>query len=46
MFILGALRLAGYHPFDPEGNAAEEVLQENIKQGKYDFEDPEWDHVR
>eukprot|EP01138_Halocafeteria_seosinensis_P014330 gb/GECG01014630.1/.p1 GENE.gb/GECG01014630.1/~~gb/GECG01014630.1/.p1 ORF type:complete len:348 (+),score=60.37 gb/GECG01014630.1/:1-1044(+) len=43
--ILLYVMLAGYHPFDPEGNAAEEVLQQNIKQGKYDFDDPEWEHV-
>lgn len=45
--VVGVLgRLAGYHPFDPEGDAEEKVLQENIKMCKYDFDDPEWDQVR
>jgi hypothetical protein len=31
---------AGYHPFDPEGNADEEQLQSNIRRCRYDFNDP------
>lgn len=37
--------LSGYHPFDPEGTAPEAVLQEAIKHGRYDFNDPVWEDV-
>jgi hypothetical protein len=36
---------AAYHPFDPEGEATEEQLQENIKSGRFDYNDPVWDTV-
>lgn len=48
MWSLGVLiyvMLGGYHPFDPEGDAADAVLQQNIKDCKFDFDDPNWDKV-
>lgn len=36
---------SGYHPFDPEGCASEEELQDAIKHGRFDFDDPVWDRI-
>ena len=38
LFVL----LVSFHPFDPQGDATQEVMQANIASCKYDFEDAAW----
>ena len=38
--VITFVLLSGYHPFDPDGDVAEEQLQYNIRYAVYDFEDP------
>ena len=37
--------LSGFHPFDPQGDANEDRLQENIRNLRYDFSDPVFDRI-
>ena len=41
MFIL----LAGYHPFDPGGNADDNLLEKRVRLMDWGFKGPEWKHV-
>lgn len=48
MFSVGVILfiiLAGYHPFDPEGNNSDKKMQQLILSNTWDFEDPAWDEV-
>jgi len=41
MFIL----LVGYHPFDPEGDASDQQILRNMRQGNISFDTEEWGSV-
>ena len=43
--VLGYILLSGYHPFDPYGDASDEVMQKRICRNTYDFDDPAWRDV-
>mmetsp|Transcript_66788 Transcript_66788/g.105671 ORF Transcript_66788/g.105671 Transcript_66788/m.105671 type:complete len:794 (+) Transcript_66788:59-2440(+) len=48
MFAVGVLVfviLAGYHPFDVDGQQTEKQMQDNIIENNWDFDDPAWDGV-
>ena len=48
MWSLGCIlfvMLAAYHPFDPEGELADDALWKNIQKGYFDFEDEAWELV-
>jgi len=37
--------LAGYHPFDPTGDAPDDEVSDNVRRLIFDFDDPNWDAV-
>ena len=37
--------LAGYHPFDPSGDAPDDEVSENVRHLNFDFDDENWDLV-
>mmetsp|Transcript_4118 Transcript_4118/g.4768 ORF Transcript_4118/g.4768 Transcript_4118/m.4768 type:complete len:473 (+) Transcript_4118:374-1792(+) len=37
--------LGAYHPFDPDGDASDAQLWENICKGEFDFNDPAWEPI-
>ena len=37
--------LSGFHPFDPQGDANEEKLQDNIRNLRFDFNDPVFERI-
>lgn len=41
LFIL----IGGYHPFDPDGEASDRQLESNVRKGRFDFDDPNWNDV-
>ena len=43
--VLGYILLSGYHPFDPYGDASDELMQRRICRNTYDFDDPAWRDV-
>ena len=48
MFSFGVILfivLSAYHPFDPEVGASDALIIRRAQQGKFDFDDEEWDAV-
>jgi serine/threonine protein kinase len=43
--VIVYILLSGFHPFDPQGDANEDRLQENIRNLRYDFSDPIFDRI-
>jgi len=43
--VIVYILLSGFHPFDPQGDANEERLQDNIRHMRYDFSDPVFERV-
>eukprot|EP00750_Incisomonas_marina_P000237 INCI10194.1.p1 GENE.INCI10194.1~~INCI10194.1.p1 ORF type:complete len:449 (-),score=68.36 INCI10194.1:215-1561(-) len=43
--VITFILVAGFHPFDPSGDATEKELEKNISEGKFDFDDPEFDGI-
>lgn len=43
--ILLYILLVGFHPFDPNGDATEQQILDNMKTGKITFDDEEWAKV-
>lgn len=43
--VIVYILLSGFHPFDPQGDANEERLQDNIRNLRYDFNDPVFERV-
>ena len=37
--------LAGYHPFDPRGDASKIEIRASIEKGDFDFVDPAWEGI-
>lgn len=37
--------LGAYHPFDPDGDATDDQLWDNICKGEFDFDDPAWETI-
>lgn len=37
--------LGAYHPFDPDGDASDAVLWDNICSGQFNFNDPAWNNI-